>query len=62
MLIIQPAELCVFPPAPICANLYRTQDGKDAAVATVRESLERTHHVMNTLDASPLTTIAAVHG
>ena len=32
-----------------------------AAAAAIRESLERTHHVMNTLDASPLTTIAAVH-
>ena len=31
-------------------------------MASVREWLERTHHVMNTLDASPLTTIAAVHG
>jgi enoyl-CoA hydratase len=27
-----------------------------------RAYLERIHHVMNTLDASPLTTIAAVHG
>ena len=27
-----------------------------------REYLERIHHVMNTLDAAPLTTIAAVHG
>ena len=33
-----------------------------AASAAIRESLERTHHVMNALDASPLTTIAAVHG
>ena len=42
---------------------YRTQDKeREAAVASIRESLERTHHVMNTLDASPLTTIAAVHG
>jgi len=28
----------------------------------VREFLERIHKVLNTLDASPLTTIAAVHG
>jgi enoyl-CoA hydratase/carnithine racemase len=35
---------------------------KSAAVAGVREFLERNHHVMNTLDASPLTTIAAVQG
>jgi enoyl-CoA hydratase len=27
-----------------------------------REYLERIHHVMNSLDAAPLTTIAAVHG
>jgi len=41
----------------------RTQDmEKDAAAASIRESLERTHHVMNTIDASPLTTLAAVHG
>ena len=31
-------------------------------VAGVREFLERIHKVLNTLDASPLTTIAAVHG
>jgi enoyl-CoA hydratase/carnithine racemase len=32
------------------------------AVQGVREYLERIHHVLNTIDASPLTTIAAVHG
>jgi enoyl-CoA hydratase/carnithine racemase len=32
------------------------------AVKGVRSYLERIHHVMNTLDASQLTTIAAVHG
>src|SRR5579864_7598303 len=31
-------------------------------VAGVREFLERIHSVMNKIDASPLTTIAAVHG
>lgn len=36
--------------------------GKSQAVAGVRDFLERIHHVMNTLDASPLTTIASVHG
>lgn len=35
---------------------------KADAVKGVREFLERIHRVMNTLDASPLTTIAAVHG
>jgi enoyl-CoA hydratase/carnithine racemase len=36
--------------------------GRDEAVRGVREFLERIHGVMNTLDAAPLTTIAAVHG
>jgi len=35
---------------------------KGAAVAGVRDFLERIHRVMNTIDAAPLTTIAAVHG
>jgi enoyl-CoA hydratase/carnithine racemase len=33
-----------------------------AALAGVRDFHQRIHHVMNTLDACPLTTIAAVHG
>jgi enoyl-CoA hydratase len=36
-------------------------DRKDAAVG-VRDYLLRIHRVMNTIDAAPLTTIAAVHG
>jgi enoyl-CoA hydratase/carnithine racemase len=36
--------------------------GKGEAVPQVREFLERIHQVMNTLDAAPMTTIAAVHG
>ena len=35
---------------------------KAAALGGVREFLERIHAVMNSLDALPLTTIAAVHG
>lgn len=35
---------------------------KGEALRGVREFLERIHGVMNTLDAAPLTTIAAVHG
>lgn len=35
---------------------------KSAAVAGVRDFLTRIHRVMNAIDASPLTTIAAVHG
>ena len=49
--------------ADLRETFQRTQGKeKSAAVASIRESLERTHHVMNTLDASPLTTIASVHG
>jgi enoyl-CoA hydratase/carnithine racemase len=36
--------------------------GKAEAQRGVREFLERIHGVMNTIDAAPLTTIAAVHG
>jgi enoyl-CoA hydratase len=35
---------------------------KNEASRGVREFLQRIHRVMNTIDASPLTTIAAVHG
>jgi len=45
-------------------ELYRRSqelEREDAAVG-VREYLERIHQVLNTIDASPLTTIAAVHG
>ena len=35
---------------------------KSAALAGVREFLERIHRVLNAIDAAPLTTIAAVHG
>jgi enoyl-CoA hydratase/carnithine racemase len=35
---------------------------KAAALRGVRDFLERIHAVMNAIDASPLTTIAAVHG
>jgi enoyl-CoA hydratase/carnithine racemase len=35
---------------------------KIAALKGVRDFLERIHHVLNLIDAAPLTTIAAVHG
>ena len=38
------------------------QMGPTAAARLVRSDLERIHRVMNAIDASPLTTIAAVHG
>lgn len=45
-------------------ELYRRSQEVEKAVALrgVREFLQRIHSVMNTLDAAPLTTIAAVHG
>ncbi|MBI3950707.1 MAG: enoyl-CoA hydratase/isomerase family protein [Acidobacteria bacterium] len=45
-------------------ELYsRSQEMVEAErVAEVRDFLERIHRVMNAIDASPLTTIAAVHG
>jgi enoyl-CoA hydratase/carnithine racemase len=45
-------------------ELYRRSqemDRQDAAKG-VRDYLERIHRVLNTIDAAPLTTIAAVHG
>jgi enoyl-CoA hydratase/carnithine racemase len=45
-------------------ELYHRSQGieKGEAARGVREFLERIHAVMNTLDALPITTIAAVHG
>jgi enoyl-CoA hydratase/carnithine racemase len=45
-------------------ELYRRSHQIDTktAVEGVREFLERIHRVMNIIDASPLTTLAAVHG
>ncbi len=45
-------------------ELYRgaKEIGFDQAAPQVRDFLNRIHGVMNTLDASPLTTLAAAHG
>jgi enoyl-CoA hydratase len=45
-------------------ELYQRSQNMDQseAIKGVRDFLERIHHVMNVIDASPLTTIAAVHG
>jgi enoyl-CoA hydratase/carnithine racemase len=45
-------------------ELYRGAQGmeKQAAGRAVREFLERIHRVMNAIDSSPLTTIAALNG
>jgi enoyl-CoA hydratase len=56
-------------PSGFCAGadlreLYERSRGmeKSQAVRGVRDFLERIHRVLNRIDASPLTTIAAVHG
>ncbi len=62
--IIYSTLKCGFCAGADLRELYRRSqemDGK-AAVVGVREFLERIHRVMNVMDASPLTTIAAVHG
>jgi len=63
-LIIHSALDCGFCAGADLRELYQRsqQIKKPAAAAGVREFLERIHRVMNALDASPLTTIAAVHG
>lgn len=45
-------------------ELYQRSQGmdKDDAVRQVRDFLERIHGILNRIDASPITTIAAVHG
>lgn len=45
-------------------ELYRRSEELERrnATAAVRDYLERIHRVLNMIDASPLTTIAAVHG
>ncbi|MGH9770256.1 MAG: enoyl-CoA hydratase/isomerase family protein [Candidatus Acidiferrales bacterium] len=45
-------------------ELYRGSQGtsSDGRLAGVRDFLERIHRVLNTIDAVPVTTIAAVHG
>ncbi|MBV9623163.1 MAG: enoyl-CoA hydratase/isomerase family protein [Acidobacteria bacterium] len=49
--------------ADLRETYYRTrQMDRREAVENIRQYLERTHQVMNAIDASPLTTIAAVHG
>ena len=48
---------------PICGNCIGAQaNGAADAAKGVRNYLERIHRVMNTIDACPFTTIAAVHG
>jgi len=63
-LIVHSAQAAGFSAGADLRELYRRGHGMDKAEAVrgVREFLERIHAVMNTIDALPLTTIAAVHG
>jgi enoyl-CoA hydratase len=63
-LILYSSLPCGFCAGADLRELYRRSQemNKKDALAGVRHFLERIHHVMNTLDASPLPTIAAVHG
>lgn len=63
-LIIYSALDCGFCAGADLRELYEGAQAmeKDAAAKGVRDFLERIHRVMNAIDASPLTTIAAVHG
>ncbi|MBV9183148.1 MAG: enoyl-CoA hydratase/isomerase family protein [Acidobacteria bacterium] len=63
LVIYSPLQCGFSAGADLRETYYRTQQmDRASAVESVRESLKRTHEVMNTLDSSPLTTIAAVHG
>jgi enoyl-CoA hydratase len=63
-LIIYSQLKCGFCAGADLRELYqRSQEiGEQDAPKGVREFLQRIHAVLNTLDAAPLTTIAAVHG
>jgi len=63
-LILYSNLACGFCAGADLRELYqRSQElKKKDAIVGVRKFLERIHHVMNTLDASPMPTIAAVHG
>ncbi|MGH9767763.1 MAG: enoyl-CoA hydratase/isomerase family protein [Blastocatellia bacterium] len=63
-LIIHSRMRAVFCAGADLRDLYfRAKEiGFDKAAPLARDFLNRIHRVMNTLDASPLTTIAAVHG
>jgi len=63
-LIIYSARSCGFCAGADLRELYnRSQEMERAQAAReIRRFLERIHTVMNAIDSSPLTTIAAVHG
>jgi enoyl-CoA hydratase/carnithine racemase len=63
-LIIYSELKCGFCAGADLRELYHRSQGMEKAEALrgVRDFLERIHKVLNTIDAAPLTTIAAVHG
>jgi enoyl-CoA hydratase/carnithine racemase len=63
-LILHSAQAAGFSAGADLRELYQRSQGMEKAAAArgVRDFLERIHAVMNTIDALPLTTIAAVHG
>lgn len=63
-LIIHSSLACGFCAGADLRELYRRSQemARGEAVKGVREYLQRIHAVLNAIDASPLTTIAAVHG
>src|SRR5579862_3087579 len=63
-LIIHSTRACGFCAGADLRELYsRSQEMRSGdAAREVRSFLERIHRVMNAIDSSPLTTIAAVHG
>lgn len=63
-LIIYSQLECGFCAGADLRELYRRSQemSRGEAVKGVRDYLERIHAVLNALDASPLTTIAAIHG
>ncbi|HEY1270452.1 MAG TPA: enoyl-CoA hydratase/isomerase family protein [Terriglobales bacterium] len=63
-LIIHSSEKAGFSAGADLRELYQgaRKLSRKEAVKQVRDFLQRIHRVMNTIDGSPLTTIAAVHG
>ena len=43
-------------------EMYTHIRGSRQSVVEIRSSLERSHRVLNAIDSSPITTIAAIHG
>ena len=63
-LILYSSLPCGFSAGADLRELFRRSEtvSKETAVSGVRDFLQRIHRTLNTIDAAPLTTIAAVHG